>query len=208
MRIASKQKSGETGNAVLEFCLCCIVMMPFLMGVCGGGVALIRQIELTQTSRDAGHMYANGIDFSDPANQALVMRIADSLGFAKANPAGGLCLSTVTYITDTDCKAGGFSNGCANQGYYVITRQIQVGAPAPSSIGTAFQPDAQGNVSEKNYLNNSGARVKAFSSDIGGLWQTLNQDGQLAYVSEASVQSSDLVWTGFFTNWLTAVSFF
>ncbi|HEX4168217.1 MAG TPA: TadE/TadG family type IV pilus assembly protein [Bryobacteraceae bacterium] len=204
----SRKRSREAGSAMLEFCLCIVILMPLLLGLCGGGIALVRQIELTQTSRDAGHLYSKGIDFSQAANQALIVKIADSLNFGGMSPSGGIYLSTVTYITSADCVAGGFPNGCANQKHYVITHQIKIGNPAPSSIGLAVNPDSGGNVSEATYLNNSKDQVLSFSSDIGNLWTNLNEDGQLAYVSEASVQSSDLAWTGYFNNWLTAISYF
>ncbi len=193
---------------MLEFALCCLVIMPMLLGLCGGGVAMIREIELTQVARDAGHMYANGIDFTQAANQNLVIRIAGALNYVQPHPAGGIYLSTVMYVTQGACQAGGFPNGCANQGTFVITRQLVIGAPGPSSIGYAYAPDSTGHVAEANYLNNTKAQTAWMSTSIVNLWTAQSQTQGVAYFAESSVQNTDLMWTGTVPQWKSAWAVF
>ena len=205
---ASKKK-GESGSAMVEFCLCCVVIMPLLLGLCGGGVALIRQLELTQLARDTGHMLANGVDFNQPNYEALVYRLSGSLSFGppENKPPGGLYLSTVNYIIQSDCDANKLPK-CANVNQYVITRQIVIGSPGPSSIGYAYSPDSTGAVKPADYLNNSRARATAISPAISNLWNTYSQNQHVAFISEAFVQNKDLLWSGTVSEWASAWAIF
>ena len=197
---------------MMEFCVCCLIIMPLLVGLCGGGVMLVRQIELSQVCRDAGHMYARGIDFTRPENQQLIVQIAGSLNYGTATPSGGLTLTTVTYVTDTVCAAGNHPTGCTNKGAFVITKQVKIGNPVTSSVGDAVNPSSvDGSVNQNDYLTNKNDQVKVFPSAIENLWinqANVVQSQQFAYVSEASVQARDLAWTGIVSPWISAWSVF
>ena len=191
-------------------------MAPLLLGVTGVGLALVRDIQVQQVARDAGHMYAQGIDFSpvQTGNRNLLMRIARSLGITETSPSKAIILTTVRFVTSIDCKAGGYSNGCANQGSYAISKRVVLGDSVniKSAFGQPPAMDSSGNVQQSVILNDARDRVDPFSPAIAALWQaqwTANQqNGQLAYVSEVIVTSSDLAWTGFAGSYTTAAAIF
>ena len=193
---------------MVEFTLAtALFLVPLLFGTMVIGQNLLREIEVTQVSRDAGHMYSYGIDFSQTANQNLLVDIAKGLSFQTSGGNGVVILSTVTFIGPNDCAAGGYGNNCANVNQTVITRRIVIGNSAikSSAFGTpnASLMDSSGNVSQAGYLNDTSTRAAGFSSLIPLV------SGQYSYMSEMYVSTPDLSWWSYLgTTGVSARSIF
>ena len=63
----------------MEFCLISVVWVPLLLGTVSLGFDLIRAIQVSQVCRDAGHMWAYGVDFRQTQNQGLLANLAKPL---------------------------------------------------------------------------------------------------------------------------------
>jgi len=193
MKLASSAR-GQLGNAVLEFALVSTILVPMLLGTAVVGLKLARSIQVTQLSRDAGHMYARYVDFSLPGNQDLLLRLAQGLGMTRTGGNGKIILSKVMKVGQQECAAAGLSlQGCTNYNHTVILQRIVIGNPGlrPSAIGEPNPSliDSQGNVS--NYLTEVSARAVNFESILS------LEPGEFAYVSEAYVETPWLRFPGF-----------
>jgi hypothetical protein len=193
------------GSELIEFALVASFLLPLLFGTVVIGLNLGRSIQVVQVSRDTCHMYARSIDFSDPANQNIVLRLAQGLGITATGGRGVVILSTVTFIGQAQCTAGGLTVGqCANINQPVITHRIVIGnaGARASSFGTPSPSliDSHGNVS--NYLTNTTARATGFSTVLA------LQPGDVAYVTEAYVVSSDYGLPGFSSTGVYARAIF
>ena len=150
---------------MVEFMLSTLVWLPLLLGTMAIGLALIREIEVTQVCRDAGHMSAYGIDFAQPGNQSLILQVAGPLGITHTGGPGAIILSSITFIGPLDCQAGQPDSGCANLNSYVFTRRIVIGDGSRlSSFGTPPAGDPQGNIAQGDVLNNPMDQVTNFPS--------------------------------------------
>ena len=191
------QRRRQRGNELIEFALVATLLLPLLFGTVVVGLNLGRSIQVTQVSRDAGHMYARNVDFSAPANQALIERLAQGLDIHATGGSGVVILSTVTFIGQAQCTAAGLSSGaCANLNYPVIINRIVIGnSSARSSAFGAPNPeliDGSGNVDD--YMTNTSARADGFNSVLA------LQPGDLAYVSEVFASSSSYGMPGYQTT--------
>lgn len=202
MNMTSKHRrgSGQRGSALIEFVLATsLFWLPLFFGTLVVGFSLVRAVQVTQICRDAGHMYANGIDFSQTTYQNLLASIAQGYTLTSTGDAV-VVLSTITYISPTDCTAGGYSSNCANVRQMVITRQIVIGDSGihASTFGTPpaadMASDGSGNVTAAGYLNDTRCQATGFSSVIP------LTDGQYAYVAEMWVRSPDVSWWSFLGN--------
>ena len=175
-------KRRQSGNAMIEFALCMTLLIPLFLGSVVVGISLRRSVQVTQVSRDAGHMFARWVDFSQPANQDLIVRLAQGLNMTRTGGNGVVILSKVMHIGSTECTAGGLTVGqCTNYNLSVIVQRIVIGNAGlrSSSFGTPGSGllNSKGEVS--NYLTESSARTTGFSNLLS------LQIGELAYVSEA-----------------------
>src|ERR1017187_1453623 len=136
-----KRKSLQ-GVAIMEFALARLVMVPLLLGTIGCGLQLIQTMQTIQLARDAGRMYARGLDFSQPGNQTILATVAADIGL-KTDGTGNavLILTSVTYIDKGMCQSAGKSldvNGnpvnCPNYKQWVFTQRLVIGK---SSIRTS-----------------------------------------------------------------------
>jgi hypothetical protein len=199
MRIQVKRRPRERGSAVVEFTLVTsLFLVPLLFGTMVVGQNLIREMSVTQVCRDAGHMHAFGVDFSIPANQNLLVNLAQGLSFQTSGANGVILLSTLTFVGPTDCVAGGYQanvSSCANMNQIVFTRRVVVGNASvkASRFGTptASLIDSSGNISPAGYLNNSSTRATGFSNLLS------LTSGQYSYLSEMYVATPDLSWWNF-----------
>jgi hypothetical protein len=161
------------------------------------GMNLTRGIQVTQVCRDSGHMYVRQVDFSQPGNQDMLVRLAQGLGLQRTGGNGVVILSKMTYIGDAQCTAAGLVGAqCVNRYQHVIMQRIVIGnsAQRSSAYGTPNSGllDASGNV--QNYITETSARAVNFSNTL-----TLGP-GELAYVSEAYFPSPDYDMPGFQTG--------
>lgn len=193
--------SRQSGTALIEFALCGAVWIPLLLGTIFIGINVARSIEVTQICRDAGHMYAYGVDFSQPGNKAILVQISTGFDITPAGGKGVFILSTVMKVGDDQCKAGGLtpdSANCPNLNQTVFTRRLLVGNSSlrASSFGTPLPKytDANGNISSTGYLIDSNSRVAGIPPAL------VLAAGQNAYLAEAYFSSPDLNWNSFSTN--------
>ena len=197
----TKRRRGERGTAALEFAFAfALFWIPLFLGMVVIGFNLIRAVQVTQVCRDAGHMYAYGIDFSQSAYQNLLVNLAIGLNMTTTGGNGVVILSSVTYIDSAACTAGGYqadTTHCPNLNTIVFTRRIVIGNSTlhSSNLGSpnSAELDSSGNVSVSGYLTDTANQVSNFSSIIP------LTAGQFAFVSEMFVNSPD-------TSWWTAVS--
>jgi hypothetical protein len=192
--------------------------VPLFLGTVQFGFRLIRAVQVNQVCRDAGHMYAFGIDFSQPSNKYLLASFGPSLSVdpTAAGGNGEVILSTINYVDDAQCLAGGYLTTllCPNYQKDVIIRQIIVGKAFKQSAFNTPDPsiiDSSGNVQSGNlltrgYLNDPTTIATNFSSLITLSSGVSGQ--QTAYVSEMFVQSStfNLYFPG--TTWVSSRNIF
>jgi hypothetical protein len=194
--MALTSKKNECGSATIEFCLSALVWVPLLLGTTVFGINLIQAIQLSQLSRATGHMYAYGIDFTQPQNLPLLERLSSSLQIQQNGGQGAIVLSKITLVTDSDCAAADMKV-CTNNGKYVFTSlyvfgnssyaQTKLGNPGSYLFsGTAIQAS--------QYMSNPGLVATNFSSLLTFL---PNQPGQYAFVSEVSINSQAIAWSDF-----------
>ena len=190
------RKRNEKGNVYIEFVLVAsFFFVPVILGMITVGIALIRNFQVNQLTRDVGHMMAKGVDFSQQLNQNLVANdLANGLSLqanggnvtGSATGNGVLVLSVFESLTS--------SCGCTNAGHVVVVSRIVIGNNTlyTSPFGNPTSIGNDGSV--PNYSNDAGAQADNVSSVI-----SIPSNG-LAYMSEGSFAFKDLGVVGFITN--------
>jgi Flp pilus assembly pilin Flp len=188
VRSVRRSRKGERGNAMIEFALCMSFLTPLLLGTFNVGMNLGRNLQVTQLARNTGHMYVRWVDFSQPASQDLIVRLAQGLNLQRSGGDGLVILSQVTVPSADDCTAASLSpSECVNQDQAVVIHRVafgntslmlsRFGNPPPSAI------DASGSISPTQYLTNAAIRVPDWTSVL-----TL-RDNEIAYIAEVYVRS-------------------
>jgi hypothetical protein len=185
------RRRSRRGSAAVEFALCATFLIPLMLGAVSIGLSLNRTIQATQVGRDAGHMYVRFVDFSLPANQDVVVRVARGLGMTRDGGQGVVILTRIKFIGEVQCAEGGLTPAqCPNYNRPVITQRLTIGNPGlrPSSFGTPNPPilGAKGEIAIADYLTHGSAVAQGFESRLALL------PGELAYVSEAFFLTSGL----------------
>jgi hypothetical protein len=191
----------KRGSVLMEFSFSTLFWVPLLLGTIVLGLNISRGIRVTQLCRDAGHMYAYGVDFSQTANQNLLLRLANGLNITATSGNGVIIFSTITYIAANDCTAGGLqpnSSSCPNLNYLVVTKRLVIGNPTltTSAFGTpkSTDMDSTGSITSAKFLTDATTRATGFSTLMS------IASGQYAYVSETYFASPDYDWQGFLTG--------
>src|SRR5579859_3897317 len=97
----------ERGSSAFEFAFSSLVLMPLLLGGLSVGFNLVRATQVAQFTRDAGHLYAYGIDFTQASAQQMLVKLATGLNFSTSGGTGVAIFSTVLMVGSDDCKSGG-----------------------------------------------------------------------------------------------------
>jgi len=190
-------RRGERGSAAIEFAIVSIVLFPLMLGVVSLGVNLGHTTQTIQICRDAGHMYAKGVDFSQPNNQQVIVNIAQPMGMTSATAgAGVVILSEIMQVYQDECTAAGFSGACPNLGQNVVINRLVIGNSAYTShyaTPSSSLMDSQGNIgtgssSTPGYMTDSSVVV----SNLG----TTLSEGQIVYLSEAYFSTPDISYLG------------
>jgi hypothetical protein len=151
-------------------------MIPLLAGIYLSLGTNRRSMHASQVTHDLASMYAQGVDFSQAANQSIARRLLD--------PQDGkavLILTRLRLVTPTDCGA---SAQCANNGLPVIVQRIVIGDPElrPSTLGTPLSIDRRtGNV--LNWAIDASARVSDATVTL--------KAGESGYAAEAFIAGPD-----------------
>jgi len=201
------KRRTNRGVSYIEFAFSLLVLSPMLLGTGVTGINMIRTLQTVQLARDAGHMYARGVDFSQPGNQTILVNLGANLGLSGTAGQGTavVILSELTYVDDNTCAAAGAAtngvhNGsCTNYGYWVFQQRIEIGntstrtsnfgSPITSGPNGVTVDPVTGMISLSDYVKKSGARAN-FSgvnpySVVNGVGQGL-PSGQSLYLAEAA----------------------
>ncbi|MCU1237327.1 MAG: hypothetical protein JWP63_5294 [Candidatus Solibacter sp.] len=184
--------SERRGVAMVEFALSLTFLIPLLLGTFIFGFRLIRSIQMSQITRDLGHMYIRGIDFRNTGPQANAQTLAS--GFDLSSTGKSLIvLSKIKLIQQVDCDAANATVGipagqtCANLGKTVFIEQLTVGSTsiAGSQFGTPT-PTTSSSVSVKDQGRTSTTRTSNFDPILA------LKAGEFAYVCEMFNQTPEL----------------
>ncbi len=129
-----------------------------------------------QISHDIGSMYAQGLDFSQSANQNIALSVAEGIGIHIQEGTGVLILSKIRVVHPSDCPSEA-AGKCDNEGYPVVTERYVLGNRAlrPSSFGTPASLDPKsGKV--RDWTNDLSARAANFASNL--------KPGEVTYAAE------------------------
>ncbi len=191
-----RRKQNEKGNVYIEFVLVAsFFFVPLVLGLVTLGIAVLRDFQVNQLTRDVGHMMAKGVNFSQQSNQNLAANDlanglslqANSGNVTGSNTGNGvLVLSTFESLTSA-CA-------CINSGHVVLVSRIVIGNNTlyTSPFGQPASIDSSGNV--LNYTTDTGAQADNVSSVIS------ISSGGLAYMSEGDFAFKDLGVVGFIAN--------
>lgn len=195
---------SRKGNAVTEFALVSVFLVPLLMGTVNVGMSLGRAVQVNQVTRDAGHMYVRQIDFSKLPNQRVIERLGESIGLritSSPNTSKGVVILTkILFVGATECAAGGFSTtNCPNFNQPVITQRLVMGKSSllTSKFGTpssSIVSVSDGSISTTNYLVHFTARATTIN-DLIAL-----QPGDQAYIAETFFEAPEWSFPGFYPS--------
>ena len=191
----------------MEFAFGMLVLLPLFLGTGVTGINMIRSLQTVQLARDAGHMYARGVDFSEPGNQTILVNLGSNLGLSSTSGQGTavVILSALTYVDKNACAAVGAVDGsgnptsaCTNYTKWVFTQRLEIGNTSirtsnygsPLTSGpTGVTIDSQtGQITQQQYVKKAGAVAtftgvnpyEVVNGNVEGL-----PSGQLLYVAEA-----------------------
>jgi Flp pilus assembly protein TadG len=196
-----KLSRGERGNALLEFAAVSIVVIPLFFGMVGAGIQLGRMNEAVQICRDAAHMFARGVDFSQSANQNILVNLATGTGMTVNGGNGVVIMSQIVRVYQADCTAAGISSGlCTNLGQLVFVNRLVTGNSGLRSSNYGTPPsnlvNAQGNIAASDYLTKPTLVLTgSMATELTNAGLTLN-DGDIAYLTEFFESMPDLSFLG------------
>jgi hypothetical protein len=188
---------NEKGNSYIEFVLVAsFFFVPVILGMITVAIAVVRNFQVNELTRDVGHMMAKGVDFSQQGNQNLVVNdLANGLSLQanNGNATGSATGNGVLVLSIFESLPA--SCNCANGGHVVVVDRIVIGNNTlyTSPFGNPAAIDAtSGQVA--NYSTDTTARADNVTSVI-----TLGSGG-LAYMAEGSFAFKDLGVAGFIAN--------
>jgi len=200
----STVRAQRAGVSSLEFAFVILTLLPLLLGTGVVGINMIRTLQTIQLARDAGHMYARNVDFSQTGNQSILGNIGSTLGLSTTPDTGSavVILSALTYVDKNLCASAkavdqnGNPSGCTNYTKWVFTQQLVIGnsrvrqSNIGSPSGVPMDSDTH-KIQLSDYVLNSGA-VAQFNgvnpyAVVNGASQGL-PSGQTLFVAEAASQ--------------------
>jgi Flp pilus assembly protein TadG len=136
-----KSKRNESGVAMIEGALTAMLWISLLLGTLFFGSEFVQALQVVQVDRDAGHMYARGVNPStDPtnSNQILIARLGYQLGLATfdtnwnvtgVNTTGPMVviLTGIQVPSATACTLVDPNEACTNKDLWVVTSRVIVG---------------------------------------------------------------------------------
>jgi hypothetical protein len=204
----------KRGVFAVEFAFSLLVFIPLLLGTGVIGINLVRSLQTIQLARDAGHMYARGVDFSQDGNKTVLRDLGATLGLSTTPGQGSatVILTALTYVDKNACAAAGAAdaNGnpnsaCVNFRKWVIAQRIVLGnssirgsnygAPVTTGPGGVTVDPTTGRISAYDQARKSGAQAQfnGFNpySIVDGVAQGL-PSGQRLYVAEAATHGFNM----------------
>jgi hypothetical protein len=165
------------------YALGAIFLLPLSIGVVLVSKNATQSDDAYKISHDIGSMYAQGVDFSQRANQSIALSVAEGVGIDMQEGKGVLILSKIRTVHASDCPSNAASR-CNNKGYPVVTERFVLGNRSlrPSAFGTPASLDpASGKV--RDWMNDESARAENFASTL--------KPGEVTYAAECYLSSSE-----------------
>lgn len=170
-------------TSVPMYALGAIFLVPLTIGVLMVSSSANRNDHANQISRDIASMYAQGVDFSNPANQNIAVNVAEGLGVNLRAGQGVLILSKLRVVHESDCASMGLGT-CANKGYAVVTQRFVIGRKGlrASSFGSPGGIDpTTGAV--RNWAGDVTARAQDFPATL--------KPGEFTFAAECYLSAGD-----------------
>lgn len=178
-----RRPKPPTNSTVRLYALGAIFLLPLSIGIVLVTKNANQSDEAYKISHDVGSMYAQGVDFSQSANQNIALSVAEGVGIDMRGGKGVLILSKIRMVHASDCP-GTAAGECNNKGYAVVTERYVLGNHSlrSSAFGTPASLDpASGKV--RDWANDLSARAANFVSSL--------KPGETTYVAECYVTSPD-----------------
>ena len=198
----------------MEFAIVMPCLTVMFFGVVGLGIMMGRYSQAVQVARDIAHMYANGVDFTQTANQNIVINaLAAGTGMTATGGNGVVILSQIQTVYAADCTAASVSP-CTNQGLPVFIQRVVFGNSSlrTSTYGTPASTilNSSGNIAQSVYMSNSNSTVRTSGFETvlddavrraTGSTPTppAQAQGEVAYVVEVCFQYPDIAFLGWST---------
>jgi len=198
-----------SGASMIEFTFSILVLVPLLLGTTAIGLNMVLDLQVVQLARDAGHMYAKGMDFSQPGNQTILVDLGSGVGMSSTAGSGNavVVLSSVTYVDKGVCAgfglvdASGNPSGCTNYQKWVFTQRLTIGnstlhssnlgSPVTTGTGKVTLDATTGKVNPASQEATNSNDVAVFDGlnpfVVAGNLDQL-PSGQVLYVSEAAAK--------------------
>ena len=214
--ISRAHDKGQRGQVLVESAFTLLISIPLILGLIAIGIRFVRELAISQVSRDMANMYARGVDFtSSNANATqIVQRLGPGFDFTTTGNAVAI-LSEVRKITATDCTAAGVAAGSCNTDQAVFEQRLLFGNSSvrASNFGTPPSSllDGSGKSAFANQLRDSRLVAQGFLNYLnlnGTQPPFLGADGvtmitlapEHAFMVEVIVNTSDLDIPGFMTQ--------
>jgi hypothetical protein len=169
------------GTSIRLYALGAIFLVPLSIGVLLVTRNASQNDNAYQISHDVASMYAQGLNFSQRANQNIALSVADAKGIDVRGGKGVLILSKIRVVHTSDCPSP--PGKCGNQGYAVVTQRFVLGNQAlrASSFGTPAYMDQGGEV--RDWVNDPSARAADFPANL--------KPGEVTYAAECYLTSPE-----------------
>lgn len=176
-RLKELFKSARGGTFVQVVLWVCF-LVPLVAAIYLSTGTNRRSEHAKQVSRDLASMFAQGVDFSQPANQEIARQLLSG-----SDGKALLILTRIRTVAPADCGSTPVVQ-CSNNGYAVITQRIVIGNPElhASSFGLPRSIDqATGNV--LSWATDASARVVDSSVTL--------KPGESAFAAEAFITGAE-----------------
>ena len=173
-------RDSRRGSTAIEFALVMICAVPMFFGTVAMGITIAAAQEATQVTRDVGHMYGYGTDFTSASSQQLVTTLATGFDLSSTG-SSILIFSQINTVFQADCTNASVSP-CTNLGSPVFIQRVVIGNSSlkTSAFGTppSSYIDSLGNISAANYMKQTSLVASGFASVL------TQGDGDVANVVE------------------------
>lgn len=202
---------GTKGQSVVEFAIALPFLVLMSVGAFAVGMILDRHLTLGQVVRNAGNMYARGIDFASDQNKNFIIDAGIGLDLHLTSGHTSVWFSLLTRVpADAQCDDGsGGTRDCNNNGEVVIAQRYMIGDTngpnmhsrlAAAGLPSSFL-DASGNVAaegdHQNYFDLTEARATSAPSSVTNT-STGIQENELLYVVEVIHRPTTIQFQGVF----------
>jgi hypothetical protein len=175
-----KAVAPPKNQSLTLYALGAIFLAPLLIGVVLVRNNADRTDIANQVSRDVASMYAQGVDFSQAANQSIALRVAEGAGLRLQSGQGVVILSKLRMVREGDCADG----PCPNLGRPVVVERFVIGTRElrASSFGLPDGVDpATGKVA--NWATDLSARAGDAAVSL--------KPGEFTYAAECYIATPD-----------------